>query len=119
VENDGDLDLLVNNMNDVPLVLLSNLSEKRELNYLKVRLQGKESNRNGLGAMVRVHNPKRRWSQFNDGKSGYLAQSALPLFFGLGDESTITRVEVHWPSGKIQTITNDLIGKQEITVIEQ
>lgn len=106
LDGDGDLDLVVNNMNDAPLVLLNNLSSRKKVNYLTVRLHGSKSNRDGLGAMVKVATPKSVLTQYNDGKSGYLAQSSLPLYFGLGDNDQISRVEVLWPSGATQSIEN-------------
>ena len=52
LDGDGDLDLVVNNMNDIPLVLLSDLDQRTKINRLEVRLRGTRSNRNGLGATV-------------------------------------------------------------------
>ena len=66
------------------------------------------SNRNGLGATVRVRAGGRVYTKYNDGKSGYLSQSALPLYFGLGDAERIERVEVDWPSGRKQVETQQL-----------
>ena len=117
-DDDGDLDLVVNNMNDVPLLLKSDLAQKRNINYLKVRLRGTESNRAGLGATVKVVTPERTLTQFNDGKSGYLAQSSLPLYFGLATNSTIRRVEVTWPSGKKQVLNEGLRVNDLLEVTE-
>jgi len=66
---------------------------------------GTASNRDGLGATVRVHAGGRVYTKYNDGKSGYLSQSSLPLYFGLGDATTIDRIEVDWPSGRKQVET--------------
>lgn len=117
-DNDGDLDLIVNNMNDIPLLLQSDLAQKKAIKFLKVRLEGKVSNRDGLGALVRVITPERTWTQFNDGKSGYLAQSSLPLYFGLGDAQTVTRVEVLWPSGKRQTLSDRIALNTNLHIAE-
>ena len=107
-DEDGDLDLVVNNMNDVPLMLKSDLAQKRKINFLKVHLRGTASNRDGLGATVKIVTPERTLTQFSDGKSGYLAQSSLPLYFGLGNNTNILRVEVTWPSGKKQVVAEGL-----------
>ena len=45
------------------------------------------------------------YTRYNDGKSGYLSQSSKPLYFGLGDADSVDRVEVTWPGGKTQTIS--------------
>ena len=118
VDDDGDLDLVVNNMNDVPLVLLSDLSARRELNYLKIQLRGTKSNRDGLGATVKVTTAKGTLTQFHDGKSGYLAQSSLPLYFGLDAAPSISKIEVTWPSGTKQTLTADIQPNRTITISE-
>ncbi len=68
-------------------------------------LAGTASNRNGLGAIVRVRAGGRVYTKFNDGKSGYLSQSVLPLYFGLDDATSIDRIDIDWPSGKKQTET--------------
>ena len=108
LDGDGDLDLVVNNMNDTPQVLISNLAEKRKIHFLKVRLQGTTSNADGLGALVKVRAGGRMLTQYHDGKSGYLSQCSLPLYFGLGDASQVDSVEVLWPSGKTQKLTDKL-----------
>ena len=101
-DGDGDLDILTNEFHSEPLVLASNLSERKTLRYLKVRLKGTRSNRDGLGARVTVIAGDRKLVQYHDGKSGYLSQSLIPLYFGLGDAEGVDRVEVTWPSGTHQ-----------------
>ena len=95
-------------MNDTPQVLISNLAEKRKIHFLKVRLKGTTSNADGLGALVQVRAGGRTFTQYHDGKSGYLSQSSLPLYFGLGDAAQVDAVEVRWPSGKTQKLTDKL-----------
>jgi hypothetical protein len=80
VDDDGDLDIVTNEWNDHPQVFISDLSEKRRIHYLKIRLVGSVSNRDGLGATVRVTCPAaggpggtpRVYTRYHDGKSGYL-----------------------------------------------
>ncbi len=100
LDDDGDLDLVTNEWNDHPQVLISNLSEKKPIHFLKLKLIGTVSNRDGLGATVKVHCGSRTYTRYHDGKSGYLSQSSMPLYFGLDPESKIDRIEVLWPSGK-------------------
>ena len=102
VDGDGDLDLVTNEWNDAPQVLISDLSARTTLRFLQVRLVGTVSNRDGLGVTVRVHCGSRVQTRFHDGKSGYLAQSSLPLYFGLGSDTAVDRIEVVWPSGRRQ-----------------
>src|SRR5207253_997072 len=95
LDGDGDLDIVTNEFNAPPLVLISNLAERRKIHWLKIRLVGgmtakdvasapganTRSNRDGLGAVVRVRCGTRSFAQVHDGKSGYLSQSLLPLYF--------------------------------------
>ena len=108
LDNDGDLDIVTNDFNSAPQVLVSNLAARRRIHWLKVKLTGTASNRDGLGAFVRVTSAGRTLTKYNDGKSGYLSQSSLPLYFGLGDGEKVDRVEVDWPSGRKQVLTRDL-----------
>jgi hypothetical protein len=104
LDDDGDLDIVTNEFNDAPMVLVSDLSERRAIRFLKLKLVGKESNRSGIGAKVVVAASPAKYTKVNDGKSGYLSQSDLPLYFGLDGASAIDRIQVLWPSGKEQTL---------------
>jgi hypothetical protein len=104
LDDDSDLDIVTNEFNDGPMVLVSELSEKKAVRFLKLKLVGRTSNRSGIGAKVVVTASGSRYTRVNDGKSGYLSQSDLPLYFGLGDSATAEAIRVFWPSGKEQTI---------------
>ena len=103
LDADGDLDIVTNEFNAAPMVLVSTLADKRMVRYLNVKLIGTTSNRSGLGAVVKVTAGGRTLTKVHDGKSGYLSQSLYPLYFGLGDARSVDRIEVSWPSGKVQT----------------
>ncbi len=119
LDDDGDLDIVTNEFNEVPMVLVSNLSEKQQIHWLKVRLRGSTSNRDGLGATVKVSAGGQTLTKYHDGKSGYLTQSALPLYFGLGSARKIDRVEVTWPSGEMQTLTKGLQSNVLLEIVEE
>ena len=98
LENDGDLDIVTNEFNGRPQVLISDLAQRHPIRFLKVRLRGTRSNRDALGARVTVVLPDgRRILKALDGKSGYLSQSDLPLYFGLADADHAEAIEVRWP----------------------
>lgn len=118
LDNDGDLDIVTNDFNSEPQVLVSNLAQKKQIHWIKINLIGTKSNRNGLGATVRVHAGGKAYTKYNDGKSGYLAQSVLPLYFGLDQATNIDRVEVDWPSGQKQTVINGLRTNQTLEITE-
>ena len=104
LDDDGDLDIVTNEFNDRPQMLVSNLSGKRQLRWLKVALKGNKSNRDALGAIVKVQAGAKSYTQYHDGKSGYLGQSSAPLYFGLGEAQKVNRIEVTWPGGRKQNV---------------
>jgi hypothetical protein len=119
LEGDGDLDLITAEFNSEPQVLISNLSEKKpSLNFVKVKLVGTKSNRDGLGALVTVHSESGPQVQLHNGKSGYLSQSSMPLYFGLGEDTSIISIEVQWPSGLKQKLENGLGTNSLVTMVE-
>jgi len=118
LDKDGDLDIVTNDFNDRPRVLISNLSTKRPIRFLKVKLVGTASNRDGLGATVKVHSGGRTYTRYHDGKSGYLSQSSLPLYFGFGSPGAVDRIEVIWPSGTRQTLQENIPANGLLTITE-
>ena len=118
IDNDGDLDIVTNDFNDRPQVLISNLTEKRAVHFLKIRLVGTQSNRDGLGASVHVKSAGRVWNQVHDGKSGYLSQSSMALYFGLGDAMAVEEVRVEWPSGQRQVVSRDVMPNTLLVITE-
>jgi enediyne biosynthesis protein E4 len=118
LDNDGDLDIVTNDFNSEPQILISNLAQIKPIHWIKINLLGTVSNRNGLGATVRVKAGGRSYMKYNDGKSGYLAQSALPLYFGLDTAKIVDSVEIDWPSGRKQSVTSGLAVNHTITITE-
>lgn len=104
LDQDGDLDIVTNDFNSTPLVLRSDLAQRRTVRWVGVRLRGHAANRDGLGAVVRVTAGGRTQVQVHDGQSGYLSQSAMPLYFGLGEAQRIERIRVDWPGGSTQVL---------------
>lgn len=119
LDNDGDLDIVTNDFNSAPMVLVSNLAEKQAaVKFLKLKLIGSTSNRDGLGAKVTVHSSIRSLTKVNDGKSGYLSQSLILLYFGLGDANSVERIEVRWPSGKTQVVPGPIAINRVLEIKE-
>jgi len=112
VDGDGDLDIVTNEFNAAPMVLVSNLTEKTRVNYLATKLVGTTSNRDGLGAVVKVTAGGVTYTKVYDGNSGYLSHSLYPLYFGLGAAEKVDNVEVTWPSGKKQIVQSPKINSQ-------
>jgi len=119
LEGDGDLDVITNEFYWMPQVLVSDLAQRRKLNFLKIDLHGTDSNRDGLGALVRVSADKDVFTKYHDGKLGYLSQSSEPLYFGLGDHTRVDKIEVLWPSGATQTLTEGIELNSVLEITER
>ena len=119
VDGDGDLDIVTNEFNAAPMVLISNLTEKTRVRYIEVKLTGSTSNHDGLGAMVKVTAGGSTYTKVMDGNSGYLSHSVYPLYFGLGAAEAVDSIEVLWPSGKKQTVQPPFKMNSLIDVREQ
>lgn len=96
VDRDGHLDLLLRNYR-TPAVLLRNRGDERQ--WVGFELIGKRSNRDAVGARVRVRAGDRWQTRVVDGGSGYLSAGSRRLHFGLGAARRVDEVEISWPSG--------------------
>lgn len=103
-DRDGDLDIVINN-NHGPALLYKNEGGSR-LAWIELKLEGTQSNRSALGALVRIDATSgKQWQTVRSGSS-YLSQSDLALHFGLSMDTTVKSIEVEWPSGKKQRFLN-------------
>jgi hypothetical protein len=99
-DQDGDLDVLVST-NNGPAYLFRNDGGNRN-HWLSVRLTGVRSNRDGIGAVVRIKSASgEQWNMVRSGSS-YCSQSELPLTFGLGNDATVTSIDLDWPNAPHQ-----------------
>ncbi len=114
-DHDGDVDLLVTT-NDGPAYLFRNDGGNRN-HWLSIRTVGTKSNRDGIGAIVRVQsNSGKQWNRVRSGSS-YCSQSDLALTFGLGGDTAATVIEIDWPSGTVQKLAN-IPANQFLTIDE-
>jgi hypothetical protein len=103
-DRDGDLDLLITE-NHGPAFLYRNDGGSRN-NFICIRTKGVKSNRDGIGAVVRVESAGgKQWNMVRSGSS-YCSQSDLALTFGLGKDTSVSAIEVEWPSGQKDRIAN-------------
>lgn len=107
LDNDGDLDLIINNIDTVSAIYRNNAEKMTTGHWLKVSLEGSKKNPFGVGARVQV--------ELADGSSqireftpvrGYLSSSYGPLHFGLGENSIIKKMTVTWPDGAAEILEN-------------
>lgn len=113
-DNDGDVDILIINMNEPPSLLRNDVSTL--LNWIKVKLVGTTSNRSAIGSRVLVHYGGRVQAQAVLSQSSFYSASDNRLHFGLGTVSKVN-VQIFWPSGAEQKL-QDVAANQLITVKE-
>jgi hypothetical protein len=108
-DRDGDVDLLMT-VNNGPAVLFRN-DQRAGNRSLRLRLVGTASNRDGIGATVRVSHAGVTQSRMVKSGSSYLSQSELPLTFGVGKHDRIDRVVIAWPSGRTEEFKSLASGR--------
>jgi len=120
-DNDGDIDFVVNCVNDFPQLVRCDSSVQN--NWIKVRTIGTKSNRSGIGArlrcVVQMPGETKPHQQIDEVRSGggYLSQSDLRVHFGIGKATKVDLLEIRWPSGLVQAL-NDVKVNQLIYVKE-
>jgi hypothetical protein len=100
-DNDGDVDVLIVNLNEPPSLLRNDL--KTSHHWIKVKLTGTRSNRSGIGARVLVHYGGKVQAQTLTSQSSFFSANDPRLHFGLG-EVVVADVEIFWPSGTIEKL---------------
>ena len=115
VDNDGDVDILVFNMNEPPSLLRNDYAGPNR--WLEVKLEGTASNRAALGAVVRVTSSGRTQARAILSQASYYSHDDLRLHFGLGSAEAADTIEVRWPSGRVDTL-KDVRGGRVVTVKE-
>lgn len=104
LDNDGDLDLVVNNLNQ-PSAIYKNLSSESKIgNYLKLDFKGKTANPFGIGAKVIIENKGKIWVKENYTNRGFQSSIEPNLVFGLGDSESIEKLTVIWADGSFQEL---------------
>jgi hypothetical protein len=120
-DNDGDIDFVINCVNDVPRLVRCDSTLKH--NWIKVRTIGTKSNRSGIGARLRcaaqIPGETKPHSQIDEVRSGggYFSQSDLRVHFGIGKAEKVDVLEIKWPSGVVDTL-KDIKPNQVIYVKE-
>jgi hypothetical protein len=107
-DNDGDIDVVVNCVNDFPQLLRCDSTVKN--NWIKIRTIGTKSNRTGIGARLRcvtqVVGEAKPHQQIDEVRSGggYFSQNDLRVHFGIGSAEKVELLEIRWPSGSVETL---------------
>ncbi|WPP53471.1 VCBS repeat-containing protein [Catalinimonas niigatensis] len=110
LDNDGDLDFVVNNINDSAFIYkntLYNTKEKGSNHYLRLKLKGSPSNSGAIGTKVSIHYEGGKMQFFENALyRGYLSTMENAAHFGLGANETVDSIQVFWPDGKYQLLKN-------------
>ncbi len=114
LDNDGDLDYIVNNINDEAFIYENTLQQKdsKSNNYLRIVLKGDEGNIDGLGSFISIfyQGDKKQVSEFSPYR-GYLSTVEFATHFGLGGVDKIDSLLIEWPGGKKQTFYNVAVNQ--------
>ena len=108
-DGDGRLEIVTNNFNDGPYLFRNQLPRH---SWISVRLEGTRSNRDAVGAIVRIPLNGQILTRHLQTSGGYLAQSSKILHFGLGDAKSVPEIEIWWPNGTRQTVRDLEINRQ-------
>ncbi len=107
-DGDGDLDLLVANVEDRPYLYRNDIiaeNQPESANWIKIWLEGTASNRDAIGTKVKLTLDGQSFYRWHHG-AGFLAQSLKPVHFGLASAQIIDEIQVTWPLGQVQTFQN-------------
>jgi hypothetical protein len=106
LDNDGDLDLVVNNINEEASIYKNGSAENKQHSFLSLKLKGPEKNTDAIGAKVSVYlKGLKQYQEVNPGR-GYLSSVSTKLIFGLGDQKMVDSIRVIWPDQKLQLLQN-------------
>ena len=107
-DNDGDLDLAINNINETAFIFKNNTisSDARKSNYLQIQLEGEEPNNGAIGAKISFESSQGISSHVNYTTRGFMSSVSSIANFGLGKDTVINRLYITWPDGTSQSIDN-------------
>jgi hypothetical protein len=114
-DNDGDIDAYIVNLNDRGAFLRNNKGNQN--NWITLNLIGTVSNRDGIGARIKVTSGGKVQTNQKKSTSGYLSQNDPRMHFGLAKNEMVDRIEIKWPSGKLQVLENIKVN-QILTIKE-
>ncbi|MBO0859634.1 MAG: CRTAC1 family protein [Chloracidobacterium sp.] len=114
-DNDGDLDIVVSNCGQPPMLMRNDGGNRNH--WIAIKARGRQSNSFGVGSRVKVEAGGRSQIKEIYSAGSYLSASDLRLYFGLGAERTIKQLEILWPSGKKQ-ILSDVAADQTLSLDE-
>jgi hypothetical protein len=118
LDNDGDLDLVVNNINDYPFIYRNQNERINNKNFLRIRFAGKKANTKGIGVRTELFMEGSLQIMENYTSRGFFSSVPPELHFGLDTLAIVDSVRIHWPGGKIQKLY-DIPANQFILADEE
>jgi hypothetical protein len=120
-DNDGDVDVVVNTVNDFPQLL--RCDSRTGNNWIKIKTIGTKSNRSGIGARIKCvtqppgeTKPHQQIDEVRSG-GGYFSQNDLRVHFGIGKAEKVELLEIRWPSGLVETLKE--IKPNQVIVVKE
>jgi hypothetical protein len=114
-DNDGDMDIYIANLNSRGMFLRNNKGNQN--NWLIINLIGTTSNRDGIGSRIALSSGGKTQISQKKSMTGYLSQNDSRLHFGIAKNSVIEKIEIKWPSGKIQVLEN--VNPNQILTVKE
>lgn len=115
LDNDGDLDLVINNCNNYASIYKNNSEQLVKNNFLKIKLQGGPDNERGIGAKVTLYSNGNKYYQEQIPARGFQSSVDPVLNFGIGQKNFVDSLIVIWPNDKMQTLKN-ITANQTISI---
>ncbi|HUF04606.1 MAG TPA: CRTAC1 family protein [Aridibacter sp.] len=109
IDNDGDVDIVIEDLDSTPMILRNDVNNSNR--WVQFELQASEGNPLAIGARVKVTTGKITQTEEIRSSGSYMSQNSLRLHFGLGQAEKVDKLEIRWPSGKVEILVNIAAGK--------
>ncbi len=106
LDNDGDLDIVINNINEPATIYRNNAVQQLNNHFIEVQLTGDAQNKFAIGAKVTIQQKDKIQTGYVNATKGFESASLQYIHFGTGTDSIIDKMEIIWPDGKTQTLVN-------------
>ena len=118
LDNDGDMDLITNNIDDAASIFKNTTSDKSLANYIKFRFEGSDKNLQGLGVKVSIEaQGKKQYAELTATR-GFQSSVQPIVHFGLGENQKVDNVKIQWPNGEFQELYN-IKANQTVTIKQE
>ena len=117
-ENESSAEAIASPQSETRAFLFQLHRQLEHGNWLQIHLEGRRSNRDAIGTLVYLWSEGKRQTRQVKAGSGFLSTSQIDPHFGLGAAESVERLEIHWPSGAVQTVL-DISPNQRLHIVER